>query len=52
VAEAGGKSPEGVFVGVILHAREGELSELEVYSTQGLETWFTLPAPDCLEHYE
>lgn len=52
VAEAGGKSPEGVFVGVILHAREGELSELEVYSTQGLDTSFTLPVPGSLEHYE
>jgi hypothetical protein len=52
VAEAGGKSPEGVSVGVILHAREGELSELEVYSTQGLDISFTLPIPDSLEHYE
>jgi hypothetical protein len=52
VAEAGGKSPEGVFVGVILHARKGELSELEVYSTQGLDTSFTLPVPDSLENYE
>jgi hypothetical protein len=52
VAEAGGKSPEGVLVGVILHAREGELSELEVYSTQGLDTSFTLPVPDSLENYE
>jgi hypothetical protein len=52
VAEAGGKSPEGVFVGVILHAREGELSELEVYSTQGLDTSFTLPVPDSLENDE
>jgi hypothetical protein len=52
VAEAGGKSPEGVSVGVILHAREGELSELEVYSTQGLDISFTLPLPNSLEHYE
>jgi hypothetical protein len=52
VAEAGGKSPEGVSVGVILHAREGELSELEVYSTQGLDISFTLPLPDALEDYE
>jgi hypothetical protein len=52
VAEAGGKSPEGVTVGVILHAREGELSELEVYSTEGLDISFTLPLPNSLEHYE
>jgi hypothetical protein len=52
VAEAGGKSPEGVTVGVILHAREGELSELEVYSTLGLDTSFSLPVPDSLEPYE
>lgn len=52
VAEAGGKSPEGVSVGVILHAREGELSELEVYSTRGLNSSFSLPVPDSLEPYE
>ena len=52
VAEAGGKSPEGVLVGVILHAREGELSELEVHSTQGSDISFTVPVPDSLEHYE
>ena len=52
IAEAGGKSPEGISVGVILHAREGEISELEVYSTQGLDTSFTLPIPDSLEHYD
>jgi len=49
---SGRKIAEGVSVGVILHAREGELSELEVYSTQGLDTSFTLPIPDSLEHYE
>ena len=52
VAEAGGKSPEGVSVGVILHARGGELSELEIYSTQGLDTPFKLPVSDSLEHYQ
>jgi len=52
VAEAGGKSPEGVSVGVILHAREGELAELEVYSTEGLDTSFALPLPESLERYE
>jgi hypothetical protein len=52
VAEAGGKSPEGISVGVILHVRDGELSELEVYSTQGLDVPFSLPLPESLEHYD
>ena len=52
VAEAGGKSPEGISVGVILHAREGELSELEVYSNQGLDLPFALPRPESLESYD
>jgi len=52
VAEATGKSPEGVSVGVILHARQGELSELEVHSTQGLDATFSLPVPDFLEAYD
>lgn len=51
VAEAGGKSPEGISVGVILHAREGELSELEVYSNQGLDLPFDLPHSESLESY-
>jgi hypothetical protein len=52
VAEAGGQSPEGVSVGVILHARDGELSELEIYSTQGEDVAFNLPLPESLESYE
>ena len=52
VAEAGGQSPEGVSVGVILHARDGELSELEIYSTQGEDVAFHLPLPESLEPYE
>jgi hypothetical protein len=35
LSEAGGLSPEGVRFGIILHAREGLLSELEVYSVPG-----------------
>src|ERR1700752_3130579 len=31
LAEAGGVSPEGISFGIILHGREGLLSELEVY---------------------
>jgi hypothetical protein len=51
VAEAGGKSPEGISVGVILHVRDDELSELEVYSTEGLDVPFSLPTPDSLEAF-
>src|SRR5262245_58035785 len=42
LADVDGKSPEGVLVGIILHAREGLISELEVYSMAG-ETNFSLP---------
>jgi hypothetical protein len=52
VSEAGGTTPEGVSVGIILHAREGELSELEVYSTSGLDVSFTLPRSEVLEAYD
>lgn len=51
VSEADGTTPEGVAVGIILHAREGELSELEVYSKSGLDVSFTLPRPELLERY-
>lgn len=50
LAEAGGTSPEGVRFGVILHSREGLLSELEVYS-QGSPGPFTLPEIDQIEIY-
>jgi hypothetical protein len=52
LAEAGGRSPEGISIAVTLHAREGELSELEVYSTEELDVPFSLPLPDSLEPYE
>lgn len=50
-AEAGGKSPEGISVGVILLVRDDELSELEVYSTEGWDVPFSLPTPDSLEAF-
>ena len=49
VADAAGQSPEGVRVEVILHVREGKLSELEVYAPDGTER-FTLPSAEALEY--
>jgi hypothetical protein len=46
IADGEGTSPEGAFVGVILHVREGEISELEVYSMTGQEKSFSLPKPE------
>ncbi len=48
VAEAGGRSPEGIPVGVILWARAGRLSGLEVYDL-GDATTVTLPRPADLQ---
>lgn len=48
VAEADGTSPEGVPVGVLLWARAGRLSGLEVYDF-GDATTFTLPRPADLQ---
>jgi hypothetical protein len=50
LADARGYSPEGIEVDVILHAREGELSELEVYSLDGTSE-FTLPRIESLKPY-
>jgi hypothetical protein len=47
LAEAEGRSPEGTPVYVMLHAREEELSELEVISADGTKT-FSLPTPEML----
>jgi hypothetical protein len=51
LADAVGVSPEGVRVGVILHSREGMLSELEVYSVAGHQGTFALPRPEDLEPF-
>jgi hypothetical protein len=48
IADAEGSSPEGVRVGVIVHVREGEISELEVYSVTGEKNAFSLPKPESL----
>jgi hypothetical protein len=39
--------PEGAFVGVMVHVREGLLSELEAHSLSEIET-FTFPRPEDL----
>jgi len=49
LADAMGVTREGVRVGVILHGREGLISELEVYSVAGHEGAFSLPRTEDLE---
>jgi hypothetical protein len=46
-----GTTPEGIEVGVILHAREGEISELEVYSITDLKKPFGLPTKESLKQF-
>lgn len=48
IADGMGKSPEGAVVGVILHVRDGEISELEVYSAAGETVSLTLPPIDSI----
>jgi len=48
LADFRGWTPEGHSVGVILHAREGKLSELEVFSVADLEGEFSLPSIESL----
>ena len=48
LADVAGRSPEGVPVSVVLHAREGEISELEVISLDETQL-FGLPTPEMLE---
>jgi hypothetical protein len=47
IADAEGESPEGVRIGVIVHVRHGEISELEVFSATGEENR-SLPKPESL----
>jgi hypothetical protein len=52
VADFVGQSPEGVPVGVIVHVREGQLAELEVYSMTGEDkVSFSLPAIGTLQPF-
>jgi hypothetical protein len=48
VADFVGKSPEGIQVGVILHCRGGQISELEVYAMGEVKEAFGLPNPNAL----
>jgi hypothetical protein len=48
VADFVGKSPEGRQVGVILHCRGGQISELEGYAIDEVTGTFGLPRPDDL----
>jgi hypothetical protein len=43
VADFVGKSPEGVPVGVILHCRSGQISELEVYAMGEVKAYSGYP---------
>jgi len=50
IGDLGGKTAKGELVGIILFQRNGRLTELEVYSMDGLaEGAFELPTLDSLE---
>jgi hypothetical protein len=49
LADFVGKTAEGIEVGVILHAREGEISELEVYAIPAVNSPFNLPSIESLK---
>ena len=51
IGDAEGRSPEGLRVGVILHCREGQLSELEIYPIDATEGPFRLPKPESLTSF-
>jgi len=48
IADFCGTTPEGAFVGVMVHIREGLLSELEAYSLSETNP-FSFPRPEDLE---
>lgn len=49
LADFDGLTPGGINVGVILHAREGQISELEVYAKADVEIPFSLPSIESLK---
>ena len=50
LSEAGGVSPEGISFGIILHGREGLISELEFYPVDG-EGAFSIPDLEKIKFY-
>ena len=51
LADFTGKTPEGIEVGVIVHAREGEISELELYAIPDWKGPFNLPSIESLKQF-
>jgi hypothetical protein len=51
VADAQGSSPQGVPIEVILHVRDGLLSELEAFAMNGYGGPFTIPEPSALRFH-
>ena len=49
LADGFGVSPEGVHCGIILHGREGLISELEVYPNEWERRAFSLPHIENIE---
>lgn len=49
IVRADGRSPEGTPVWVMLHSRQGELAELEVYPLANDAGVFGLPKPESLK---
>jgi hypothetical protein len=51
LADFEGKTAEGIEVGVILHASEGQVSELEVYAIPEVKGPFNLPTIESLKQF-
>jgi len=51
LADCVGVTPEGIEVGIMLHAREDKISELEIYSLAGCEHPFGLPRIETLKQF-
>lgn len=51
LADFVGTTAEGIEVGIILHAREGEISELEVYPIAAAAEPFGLPSTESLKQF-
>ena len=49
LADFEGETPEGIAVGVILHVREGEISELEICAILDVKGPFNLPSIESLK---